>query len=229
MNKQSLRLYTSKLPSSVQKAMLDFTGGECYLVRRRKRGKTSEGARGACHPNVQGWVDKVGGSRVAGWLLVRNNSLIYNGLWHWTFHSVWKTPEGELVDVTRDPIYDGKDFSTFWFDSSRDVDFEEGTSYNDIVIFENSILATAYSEKYGVNATPGLVYWAHPSLTSIKDIAEHSGIYRWLFSHYPKNLEMMDKDLAANSPTVYFDYDLSLFSVADPEFDDQRTWEGSLS
>jgi hypothetical protein len=210
MSKVDLRTYTSKIPDAVQKAMVEFCKEDCYLIKRRKRGKTSQGARGACHKDVQRWVEKIGGERIPGWLLIRDRKTLSKGVWHWKFHSVWKTPEGEIVDVTKDEMYEGMEFSTFFFDSSRDMDFVEGTSYNNVVIFENSTSALPFSNKFKAEMKPGVVYWTHPSLNLMMDIHEHSGIYRLLFSDYTKNREMLERDLESQSTSIHIDYDFPL-------------------
>ena len=118
----SMNIYSHKIPSTVREAMSTFSGEECYLIRRRKKGLTGKGIQGNCHFNVQGWVDKIGGERLTGWLLYRNRSLINKGLWVWIFHSLWKTPEGQVVDVTQDSTYEGSDFTTVWLDKNRNID-----------------------------------------------------------------------------------------------------------
>jgi hypothetical protein len=194
MRKYELEIYTTKIKQPIQQAMMEFTDGECYLVKRRKKGKTSEGQRGQCHMNVDGWVQRIGGKRIAGWLLERSNALMVKGIWIWSFHSVWKTPEGEIVDVTRDPTYEGKDFTTVWFDARRDVDFKKGTSFNNIVIFENKTAAAPFGHHFRRQIEHGVPYWVTPSFDVIAEISEHSGIYRWINSSYPKNRERFTKE-----------------------------------
>ena len=124
------KVYNDKIPTIVRNPMLEFTGSDCLLVNRRKRGATSKGAYSNCHSNVQDWVDKIGGARISGWLLARIPKFLNEGVWAWIFHSIWLTPEGKLTDVTMDDDYAGKDFVTFWHDKYRSCDLINGTSYN---------------------------------------------------------------------------------------------------
>ena len=114
-------LYKSKVPSSVREAMLGLTKDECYLVKRRKKGLTGKGIQGNCHFNVQNWSDSIGSERIADWLLYRIKSFVNKGIWVWSFHSVWKTPEGQIFDVTQDVTYEGSDLTTVWFDKERNM------------------------------------------------------------------------------------------------------------
>jgi hypothetical protein len=189
-----LNLYTQKIPSNVREGMSKLTGDDCYLIKRRKKGLTGKGIQGNCHFNVQQWVDKIGGERIRGWLLYRNRSLMNKGLWIWVFHSVWKTPEGEIVDVTQDSTYEGSDFTTVWFDKSRDIDLLEGTSYNNVVVFENFNSASSFSKNVGVEALVGEPYWTTNSMSNILKISDHSGKYKWLDESFPNNIKLLESE-----------------------------------
>ena len=114
------KLYTHKIPKRVRRALKQFTQSDCYLVKRRRSGKTSEGKYRNCHTNVAYWVEHIGGESVDGWMLQREKGLLNNGWWSWAFHSVWKTPEGNLVDVTQNPLHEGKTHITFWKDKTEE-------------------------------------------------------------------------------------------------------------
>ena len=189
-----MNIYTHKIPSNVRNGMSTFSGDECYLVRRRKKGLTGKGIQGNCHFNVQGWVDKIGGERLSGWLLYRNRSLINKGIWVWIFHSLWKTPEGQVVDVTQDSNYEGSDFTTVWLDKSRDIDIKEGTSYNNVIVFENSTSANIFTKNLGSEVLVGIPYWATPSMNHIRKISEHTGKYRWIDESFPNNINLLESE-----------------------------------
>jgi len=189
-----MNIYTHKIPSNVRNGMSTFSGDECYLVRRRKKGLTGKGIQGNCHFNVQGWVDKIGGERLSGWLLYRNRLLINRGLWMWTFHSLWKTPEGQVVDVTQDSTYEGSDFTTVWLDKSRDIDLNEGTSFNNVVVFENGTSANNFTKNLGSEALVGIPYWTTPSMNHIRKISEHTGKYRWVDERFPNNINLFESE-----------------------------------
>jgi hypothetical protein len=219
------KIYTSKIPSGVKSAMEKFTSEECYLIRKRKKGLTGKGVQGNCHFNVEKLVSSIGGQRVPCWLLYRNKSVINKGIWVWSFHSVWRTPENEVVDVTQDQTYEGSDYTTVWFDKERDIDLTEGTSYNNIVIFENETIALAYSQMLQAQVDVGTVYWTTSTLQYVIGIENHSGKYRWLDDLFPNNILMLEKEYdckAVNgklipnneqqkriSTKLYFDYSVS--------------------
>ena len=61
----------------------------------RKRGMTSSGYPNQCHSNTSLLVKKFGGCVVTGFLRIMSNGYLML-----LCHSVWKTPEGKMVDVT---------------------------------------------------------------------------------------------------------------------------------
>lgn len=68
---------------------------------------------GRCHANVLHRVREAGGERVFGWLLWEQRGVIAEG----EFHSVWRAPSGELVDIT--PRVDGERRVAFLPDTFR--------------------------------------------------------------------------------------------------------------
>jgi hypothetical protein len=84
-----------------ERKMLDtigLRGNETLLeVPKRRRGITSSGFLGTSHKNVFALVETLGGSQVFGFAIDSYfDGILVNGY----THSCWKTPEGELVDVT---------------------------------------------------------------------------------------------------------------------------------
>jgi hypothetical protein len=61
---------------------------------------------GACHLNVAHRVKRHGGERVFGWM-IWTGPMFTEG----EFHSVWRSPDGELMDIT--PRVDGEEFILF--------------------------------------------------------------------------------------------------------------------
>ncbi|WP_371767512.1 hypothetical protein [Massilia sp.] len=74
---------------------------------------TNQLAVGHCYTNVQDWVSRNGGSSVYGWLL----SVWPGQFVEATHHAVWRTPDGDLEDITAHayPAMTGE-FSTFIID-----------------------------------------------------------------------------------------------------------------
>lgn len=183
--------YTEKLPSSLNEVLKIFTGNESVMVRYLQPKDGVKGKSGNCHLNVKTFIDKRGGNSVSGWLLNRHKTFLEKGIYVWSFHSVWQTPKGNLVDVTEDKHYVGRDKSIFIQDQHRVPDLENGLSYNNIVIFTDSAFAQYFGQSIGKNIASNTPYWCDSSLRHLLDINEHSGIYRLVTSAYPDNIKMM--------------------------------------
>lgn len=131
---QDTTSYADKLPPSLNEVLKSFTGSECVMVRYLKPKLGTKGKSGRCHYNVRDFIQKHGGSAVSGWILNRDPETNSKGIYAWSFHSVWLTPDDRLVDVTEDKNYIGRDKSIFIRDLYRKADLEEGTLYNNIII-----------------------------------------------------------------------------------------------
>jgi hypothetical protein len=210
------RLYSSKLPKIVSNAMRNFTNEECVLVKKRQKGKTSNNEELNCHANVSYWVNKIGGEIQNGWLLTRNRDLIKKGVWVWNYHSVWKTPEHKLADVTESSDYATNHFTTVWLDNSRSVDLNKGIGYNNIIIFDNQKIVDLWNQHYEQNLEVGKLYWVSDCLRYFKNIEDHSGQYMWLREEYAENIKKLKiemekyKDLKEVPIDLIFDYSLSI-------------------
>jgi hypothetical protein len=217
--------YTNKLPASVRDAMKQISHDDCYLIKRRVKGVTGTGKVHNCHQNVQDLVDRIGGERVSGWLLMRQNQLFRNGIYVWIFHSIWKTPEDEYVDVTQSDIYGSDKLATFWHDSKRAADLDNGTAYNSIIAFENAQAAKHIADSTGVELAVGQPYWTTSNIRFFMGLHEHSGEYRLLTGDYPNNTKMLEEEYNCKveggrlipknenddkvSTKIFFDYSLS--------------------
>lgn len=73
------------------------------LVKTRKNGMTSRGFAHQCHENVHALVNRYGGQRLVGLELFHVDSTICLNM-----HSVWKTPENKIVDVTKLSGFNGQ-------------------------------------------------------------------------------------------------------------------------
>ena len=144
-----------------------------------------------CHENVRLAIQKLGGSFVSGWLLARLPKEIERGLYIWSFHSVWKKPDGKLLDVTKDRNYKGRDKTIFIPDSFRVPDMIENISYNNFVVFTQRSYAEFYSRLIGFEIHPNTPYWADDKLTRLLQIHEHSGRYRQILSNDCPNFRRM--------------------------------------
>lgn len=83
---------------------LNFDNKDMYIVPIRRNGLTGSGQLHCCHENVSSLVLRFGGKKVYGYMLNKDEWTNEQGqvfyTESWTGHSVWETPEGNLVDVT---------------------------------------------------------------------------------------------------------------------------------
>lgn len=221
--------YTDKLPNKLNNMLKSFTGSECIMVRKQKHKISKNNLQGQCHVNVQNFVTKDGGISVSGWLLNRIPSLITMGIYVWSFHSVWQSPDNKLIDVTEDENYIGRDKSIFIPDLNRTPDLKNGTSYNNFMTFTDCSIAGYYGSSIGKDIEVNEPYWCNNTMTMLLDVNEHSGTYRYLNAIYPDNLKKFKDELeceivngrpiprpgskyeeiGAFPATVFFDYSLS--------------------
>ncbi len=219
-------LYTHKLPRSVREGMQQVSKDDCYLIKRRiNKGVTGTGKERNCHLNVQDLVDRIGGERVGGWLFNRSRDFYDRGIYLWIFHSIWQTPEGEYCDVTESLIYGSETIATFWLDSAKQADLEQGKSYNNIIVLEHERAIEEVAQKSGQRLQKGHAYWTENSLRHYLDVSEHNGVYRLLSDAYPKNRAALEEQydckitekgaLVPNNLTgmanvkIFFDFSLS--------------------
>ncbi len=90
-----------ELPSVVNRLVSTMELNKVIKVPQRKNGMTSSGKANCCHPNVQLLVDTYGGERLVGYMVDTTPFPHIGLLTELLFHSVWITPEGKLVDVTK--------------------------------------------------------------------------------------------------------------------------------
>jgi len=89
---------TADMKSRYLKVIRKLTNKNPIKVPIRERGMTSTGTPLRCHPNVAVLVSRYGGEKITGYYVD-----VYEGEDQIALmpHSVWKTPEGKLVDVTK--------------------------------------------------------------------------------------------------------------------------------
>ena len=176
----------TKLPKQVNDAITQLAQSNCLLVPKRS---VSNNAANNCHYNVREQVQQHGGKIVNGWLLNRSPALINIGQWHWAFHSVWQTEDGELYDITYDPN-NTREFSTFVPDATRTVDLTDGTSYNDVAIMERKSVNEPFMQYSGLNY--GEAYWT--SARQYLPISTFDGQYRLLRPEFAHNYVQLERD-----------------------------------
>jgi hypothetical protein len=100
----------------------------------------AEGALfGECFNNVKTHIDKFCGSMVYGW-----DVSILDGVYgEAEFHSVWCSPEGQLIDITPKPHDDA--MILFHPDDGREYDFQNGRGFpNQFAVFNNDPLVEKF-------------------------------------------------------------------------------------
>ena len=180
-----LASYKDKIPANVHAAMHGLTQSEVVLVPIHKPGKTVTNNRNHSHRNVEDWIESMGGSRVSGWTLDRNNKQLNDGIYVWRFHSNWLTSDHRLLNVTIDNRHVNLDKHTFWHDTLRSADLSEGYTYNDIFITNNNAVAA----KFKIEADK--LYWFAGGF--FKPVEEFDGRCYWLQEDYPHNFERLEK------------------------------------
>jgi hypothetical protein len=147
-----------------------------------------------CHDNVAKYVAEHGGRHVSGWMYV-GDSFNQENYYHWTFHSIWQSPEGEYLDITQSSL-DDYCIRYFWEDTNRYYDHDNGIAYGDLVIASSRDVAIP------LRITVGQVYW-HNNWNSFKPVEVFNGQYRVMIE---KNIQLFCKIY-----DVTYDYETGLF------------------
>jgi hypothetical protein len=189
--------YSSKLPRRVNDAMWQFSGNHTLAVRKLEQTLGLSQAEGNCHRNVLAHVAAHGGEIVSGWMLENNAILVNKGLLIWSFHSVWRTKEGLLIDVTNDSSLPTSNRTIFLVDCLRKYDSINGIAYNNVVILTNPKLACHVSENVGVEMSANKVYWMNNDMTDVRKLTDHSGQYRLVSPEFPENRELLEQRYGA--------------------------------
>ena len=189
------KLYNDKIPKSVRKPLLSFTGNVCLLIKRELQAD-DDSLAGNCHANVARYCAKFPASKSSsGWILEDLADLVRKGIWTWAFHSVCLKSGKTLVDITENAFYDSKSESIFWLDERRKPDLIAGTNYNNIVVFENQRIADHIGDAAGQKLNAGEIYWTTRDLKEYRRISEHNGKYRLISKDYPNNIKEFEDTL----------------------------------
>lgn len=172
------------LPVNVATAMADFAGNSCVKVKKI----TVAGYKPLnCHFNVAKHVEANGGKAVNGWLLTRSAKFFEQGVWHFSFHSIWEDESGDWFDVTPD-YHNQREFSAFVPDAQRIVDLVAGISFNDCVYFTKDSVVP-----YIKPVPAETLVWTYSGLQGFVPIAR-DGAYKWLRPEYPDNYAQLKRD-----------------------------------
>jgi len=116
-----------------------------YNVEIRKNGLTGSGKLNECHANVTKLVLLYGGKRANGIAITMTNNFI-----SFAYHSVWQTPENELVDVTwakdtdKDKLLSVDSFYFAPTDYIPSLDIVVKRTSNEILVLDRSNFRNAF-------------------------------------------------------------------------------------
>jgi len=185
------KIYSEKLPLSVRNAMFEFTNEQCLLVKKKLDSNINKSLN--CHYNVEEYVNNCGGNMINGWLLCRNKEFIDNGIWIWTYHSVWRNENGDIYDITIDR-HNNRDYSTFNPDKSRNIDLNNGISYNNIIVFQSTFSIANFDGNFEEEIEIGKAYWTLENRSMLRNIDTYNGQYRLLRSEFPNNIKQLEQE-----------------------------------
>ncbi len=172
------------LPVNVATAMADFAGNSCVKVKKI----TVAGYKALnCHFNVAKHIEKNGGKVVNGWLLTRNAGFFEQGVWHFSFHSIWEDVNGDWFDVTPDNN-NQREFSAFVPDAERAIDLVAGVAFNDCVYFTKSSVVP-----YVTGAPVEKLVWSYSQLQCFASL-DCDGTYKFVSPEYPHNYVHLKED-----------------------------------
>jgi hypothetical protein len=81
----------------------------------------------------------------------------------------------------------------FWPDLVRQVNFEQGFAYNNVVV-SNDRLVTDFMQTEWGPIHVGQAYWATPDMRILRPATAFDGRYRWLRPEYPHNYKMAEAE-----------------------------------
>lgn len=174
--------HISCLPALVETRMREFAGHAPLLIPHEGAGCV--GSDVYCHAVVRDAVAGRGGRQVYGWLLtVPSLTEPRQGAYGFTFHSVWLSPGGRLIDVSPHAFScDG--WSVFIPDARRCYDFAGERGYNALVIYTDARLSAHVQQLSGFPVKPRALYWT--SQLYLLPVGAYEGRFRRASRHVPE-------------------------------------------
>jgi hypothetical protein len=162
------------LPPVVDQRLRDFAGGAPLRVRHQ--GADGAGSDVYCHAVVRDVVAASGGRQCFGWLhSLPAHAGPQPGAHGFTFHSVWLSPDGQLVDVAPH-AFSRNGWSVFIPDRRRRYDFAQDMGYNALVIYTDARVSDYARKLSGLPVAPGELYWT--SHLYLLPVATYEGRFR---------------------------------------------------
>lgn len=115
------------------------------------------------------------------------------------FHSIWRTPENEYVDVTQSDVYGNDKVATFWHDSTKIANLDEGIAYNSVIALENVKPVQTIARGTNTQLSVGTHYWTENRVRFFSGLDEHRDTYRMLHGDYPKITKMLEEQYNCRS------------------------------
>jgi hypothetical protein len=99
------------IPKNQMDLLRKFGLRNIIKVKRRKNGITGSMKPNDCHRNVRKLVERCGGKQLLGYMIEKESENPFQI----TYHSVWITPKGEVIDPTssRDKVRDERETTYF--------------------------------------------------------------------------------------------------------------------
>ena len=151
---------------------------EFWKIPIRKNGMTSSGNKNQCHWNVRKLVHLYGGKVVLGYEVYKIGDTV-----NLTNHSVWETPEGNVVDVTVEESRDNKD----------QIIFLPISKYNTV----NNAFKLKYNLQFSKNIHQGVFLYSLEEVQIDGSVNEGFKVYNNYFQRtdfkYDNLIPVMDK------------------------------------
>lgn len=136
-----------------------------------------------CHAIVRQRVASAGGQQCFGWLYSVPSREAAAGAHGFTFHSVWRAPDGRLVDVSPH-AFSRNGWSVFIPDARRRYDFIQEQGYNAVVVYLDERHAAHARQLSGLPVRPGVLYWT--SHLYLLPVDAYAGLFRRASCHQPE-------------------------------------------
>jgi hypothetical protein len=105
--------YLQQLPSFVRNTLRDCGLPSPISIKIRQQGLSSKGIVDYCHHNVSNMVQRYGGKRATGYVILKYPNIDQYQL---LFHSAWVTPEKNIVCITKENYkMDAGHLQNVWF------------------------------------------------------------------------------------------------------------------
>jgi len=132
------KLTAEILPHLQARKVLQKLGCKQVVIPEvRTAGKTGNMVQGMCHDNVAELVSRCGGKHLTGYSIIKRGEKMTQ----LTLHSIWETPEGKFVEVTKLRNGEFRDTGLFaiLYESKQGAPFKVPQYENTMLIDESNV------------------------------------------------------------------------------------------